>query len=192
MKLLVGLGNPGREYTGTRHNIGFAVIDRLAEVLAIPLRRRKFDGCYGEGEWQGIRCGLCQPQTYMNRSGSTVGAFVRWYALAAEDLLVIHDELDIPLGQVKFARGRGAAGHRGVASVIEAIGSPAFHRLRVGIGRPARGEDPTAYVLAGFRREEAATVGTAIARAAEAAQVYIGEGIARAMEQFHQRRTEGL
>lgn len=185
MKLVVGLGNPGPEYEQTRHNVGFAVVSFFAAQHGITLRRRKFDGIYGEGRFDAESVGVCLPQTYMNLSGHCVAAFSRFFRLSPAELLVVHDDLDLELGQLKFAHDRGAAGHRGVTSIIESLGTRAFDRLRVGIGRPPKGADPAEYVLHPLGKDAQVAARSVIERAAEAIECYLREGLTAAMERFH-------
>ncbi len=151
--LIAGLGNPGPEYHETRHNAGFMVLDRLADLAGISVTRKAFAGLCGEGRWQGSRLFLLKPQTYMNLSGRSVGAALRYHKFSPAELIVIHDELDIPFGQVKIKEGGGHGGHNGLRSLMEELGSGDFLRVRVGIGRPAKG-DPVKYVLGSFTRDE--------------------------------------
>lgn len=187
MKLIVGLGNPEPEYERTRHNVGFAVVRLLAAQLGIPLRRRKFDAVYGEGACGATAVCLCLPQTFMNRSGVSVGAFCRFFRLDLADLLVVHDDLDLGVGQLKFATNRGAAGHRGVASIVETLGGGGFDRLRLGIGRPDRGADPAEYVLQRFTSGEAPMVEAMLTKGMEAIRHYCEHGVQWAMERYHQK-----
>ncbi|MBI2345614.1 MAG: aminoacyl-tRNA hydrolase [Deltaproteobacteria bacterium] len=189
MRLVVGLGNPGSEYAATRHNIGWAVVDAVAETLHLALRRRKFDARYAEGNYQGEKVFLCEPQAFMNRSGEAVGSFCRYLEIDPGDLLVVHDDLDLELGALKFARDRGSAGHQGVASVIEQLGTRAFDRLRIGIGRPPKGADPVAYVLGRFDPIEEEAVRATVARAAEGVLGYLTHGLAWTMTRFHQKTS---
>lgn len=153
-KLLVGLGNPGKEYEKTRHNVGFFLVDLLAERWGFDFSRKKFEGLYAEGQVDGEKVILIKPQTYMNLSGSCVGPWFSFLKLEGSDLLVIHDELDLPLGRMKAQRAASAAGQKGVASIIAAIGHHDFCRLRVGIGRPQFQGKGADHVLAAFKGEE--------------------------------------
>jgi peptidyl-tRNA hydrolase, PTH1 family len=151
--LIAGLGNPGPEYHETRHNAGFMVLDRLADLAEIPVTRKAFGGLCGEGCWQGERLLLLKPHTFMNLSGRSVAAALRYHKLSPAELIVIHDELDIPFGQVKLKEGGGHGGHNGLRSLMAELGSGDFLRVRVGIGRPVKG-DPLKYVLGAFGRDE--------------------------------------
>src|SRR5512145_3061374 len=150
MKIIVGLGNPGRKYERTRHNAGFMAIDEIARDLRFDLSQEKyhaFIGKYRIGEAEVL---FAKPQTFMNESGRSVGAILRYTYAKHTDLVVVHDELDLPLGTVRVKIGGGHGGHNGLRSIIEHIGTPDFIRVRVGIGRPAPGADAADYVLSPF------------------------------------------
>jgi PTH1 family peptidyl-tRNA hydrolase len=153
-KLLVGLGNPGKEYEKTRHNVGFFLVERLAERWGFEFGRKKFEGIYAEGQVGSEKVLLLKPQTFMNLSGQSVGRWFSFLKLEGGDLMVIHDELDLPLGRLKAQWSASAAGQKGVASIIAAIGHKDFCRLRVGIGRPQVQGKGADHVLAAFRGEE--------------------------------------
>ncbi|GFE56383.1 aminoacyl-tRNA hydrolase [Geobacter sp. AOG1] len=152
-KLIVGLGNPGPKYQGTRHNAGFMVLDCLAREAGIQITRKAFGGFYGEGSFQGERLLLLKPQTFMNLSGRSVSAALRFHKLAPSDLVVIHDDLDIPFGRVKLKDGGGHGGHNGLRSLMQELGGGQFVRVRIGVGRPVHG-DAADYVLTNFSHEE--------------------------------------
>jgi PTH1 family peptidyl-tRNA hydrolase len=135
-RLVVGLGNPGPEYRGHRHNLGFVVVDRLAGAVGIALGQSKFHGRFGQGDVGKTRLLLLEPETYMNASGEAVSAAARFYKVAPDDLLVIHDELDLSFGRLQLKRGGGTGGHNGLESVVEQLGTADFARLRFGIGKP--------------------------------------------------------
>ena len=151
MKLIVGLGNPGKEYVGTRHNVGFSLVERLASQWHIDLGRKKFSSFTGDGVVEGQKVILLLPQTFMNLSGGAVLQAVQFFG--GPELLVVHDDLDLALGRVKLDFGRGAAGHRGVSSIMESVGKD-FSRVRLGIGRPERKEQVESFVLSAFGSEE--------------------------------------
>jgi len=153
-KLIVGLGNPGKEYEKTRHNVGFFLVDRLAEEWGADFRRQKFHGYYAEHREGDEKILLVKPQTFMNLSGQCVGAWVDFLKIEGRDLIVVHDELDLPLGRMKAQWSASAAGQKGVASIIQAIGHKDFCRLRVGIGRPPSQGGGAGHVLAAFQGEE--------------------------------------
>lgn len=186
MRVIVGLGNPGPEYRKTHHNVGFEVVNRLAERWGMRLARRAFLSVVGDGLWQGEKVLLVQPQTYMNRSGEAVVRVRDFYHLASSDFIVIHDDLDLPLGHIRIKRGGGGAGgNRGVASLIESLGSKDFVRLKIGIGRPPGGQDPAAFILKPFTPLEEMSILPAVERAVEIVEVLLVEGVEKAMALSH-------
>lgn len=184
MKLIVGLGNPGTEYKETRHNIGFKVVERLARALQIRIGKEKFQASYGAGQIGDEKILLALPQTFMNLSGVSIGPFMKYWKLFGEDLLVVHDDLDFPLGVIRLAFDAGAAGHRGVESTIEELGTKEFYRLRLGIGKP-EGEDPVSYVLSQFEEGEKKVVREVIDQAALAARTWVIDGPDAVKRRFH-------
>lgn len=186
--LIAGLGNPGPRYAQTRHNVGFCVIDQLAARFSIPMQDRKFPAHWGEGRIGGRKVVLVKPMTFMNRSGDAVGALLRYYRIRPQALLVVHDDLDLPLGRIRIARRGGAGGHRGVASIIQAVGGGDFARLKLGIGRPLYGEPVEAYVLDGFYSDQLPAVKEMVDRAAIAALAVLEEGLEAAMNRFNRRQ----
>ena len=180
--LIVGLGNPGSEYAGTRHNIGFAVAARLADRWGLPRPKAKYRGLLAEGRTEpgGPRVAVLTPQTYMNDAGRSVGPARGAFKVPLDHVLVLHDEIDLPFGRVQVRSGGGVAGHNGLKSVRDGLGSADFRRIRVGVGRPDT-TDPevvSAYVLGRFR-EPSEEVQDLIERAADAAEELIREGIAQ-------------
>jgi len=180
MKLIVGLGNPGRRYQGTRHNIGARVIDTLARRHHVALREEGWADV-GALTLDGARVLLARPQTYVNVSGTAVADLRRRHRLPLENLLVAFDDLDLPVGQIRLRAKGGHGGHNGMRSIIEALGSEEFARLRVGIGRPPGGVDPADYVLSRFSKEEQARLDEAVERAADAVEAFVRRGIEAAM-----------
>jgi len=168
LKLLVGLGNPGREYRETRHNVGYWLIDRVAASHRLSLRRHECCAKVGRGSVLGVPAVVAEPLTFMNRSGSAVRCLLDRYGLRAADLVVVHDDLDIPVGCYRVKRAGGDAGHKGVHSIIEELGTGEFLRLRIGVGRPPAEEDAAAYVLNPFTDAERAEVCRAIEEAMDA------------------------
>lgn len=183
--MLVGLGNPGRRYERTRHNLGFMLIDRIARSAGIPLGSRTGAALWGAGEYKGAPITLVKPLTYMNRSGEAVRALVRQRPPGNERLWVAHDELDLPLGRLRLRTAGGAGGHRGVRSVIAGLGTNEFGRIRLGVGRPPDGWDAADYVLSPFPREEHDIVDDLLGRAADAVAVVIQHGAEAAMDRFN-------
>lgn len=184
MKLVVGLGNPGARYAATRHNVGFRVVEAFAASQRISLRPSG-EHAAGRGVLAGEALWVAQPLGYMNRSGSAVRLLLTEAGAGPESLLVVYDDLDLPLGQLRFKRQGGHGGHNGVRSIVEALGTEAFLRLKVGIGRPPAGCDPVEYVLEPFSPEEDAVIGPALERAGEAIAVALTNGVDAAMNRFH-------
>lgn len=185
MKVVLGLGNPGKRYERTRHNLGFLVLDRIASKHGINVVNKKHQSLIGEWEVEGERVLLVKPQTYMNRAGDAVRALFRYYPVSAADLVAIHDDLDLPFGRIRIRPRGSAAGHKGVLSVIEALGEEGFVRVRIGIGRPAAGVEPTDYVLEPFSSDEAALLEPIVSKAADGVESLLREGPLRAMEKFN-------
>lgn len=185
MQIVVGLGNPGRKYERTRHNAGFMAVDALARSLRFSLTGEKYHALVGRGLVGGSEVLFAKPQTYMNESGRSVGAVLRYTSATVGDLIVVHDELDLPLGTVRIKTGGGHGGHNGLRSIIDHLGTPAFIRVRVGIGRPPAGRDSADYVLAPFLPGEKEAADEAVARAAEAVRTVIEAGLSAAMNAFN-------
>ena len=183
--LVIGLGNPGTEYRQNRHNIGFMVIDQLAQVLSIPLQRVKFKAITGTGKFKGRRVILAKPQTYMNASGESVGALSRYFKVPLNQLMVVHDDLDIPFGSLRIRPMGGTSGQKGMKSIVEKLGSQDFPRMRIGIGRPPGRMDPADYVLQNFKNDELATRDEVLDSATAAIKLFILEGLDRAMNTFN-------
>jgi PTH1 family peptidyl-tRNA hydrolase len=187
--MLVGLGNPGREYASNRHNVGFMLIDRLSARLGAPRMRLQSRALVCSCQHEGRSIMLVKPQTYMNLSGQAVQSLARFYRVPLDRLLVAHDDLDLPLGSLRIRPGGGPGGQKGVASTIERLGSAGFARLRIGIGRPPGRMDPAHYVLQDFGRDEVPDILEALDRAADAALVFVVEGIQAAMNAFNGRHA---
>jgi PTH1 family peptidyl-tRNA hydrolase len=187
MKIIVGLGNPGRKYERTRHNAGFMALDELAKNLHCDVAQDKYHALIGKGRIDSEAAVLAKPQTYMNESGRAVAAILRETYATVSDLIVIHDELDLPLGTVRVKIGGGHGGHNGLRSLIEYLGSPDFIRIRIGIGRPALNMDPADYVLSPFLAEERPAASEAVVKAAEAVRLIVADGFTRAMNIVHQK-----
>ena len=191
MKLIVGLGNPGRRYRQTRHNVGWEVISRLARRARIAVDEEDGFSDVGRGSIGGTRVILARPQTYVNVSGEAVRDLRRHHRLRPQDIVVVVDDLDLPLGRLRLRASGSAGGHNGLKSIIEALGTTEFPRLRVGIGRPAEGVDPADHVLTRFTSDEQAVVHAALDRAAEAIETAIAEGIETAMNRFNPGGNDG-
>jgi PTH1 family peptidyl-tRNA hydrolase len=184
VKLLVGLGNPGPPYAGTRHNAGAAILEHFARQHRLSVRESRFEGRFGTGRVAGEDVALLLPETYMNRSGDAVAGAVRGLGIAepARDLLVIFDDVDLPFAHIRMRRSGGAGGHRGVADVIARLESRDFARLRFGVGRPPGDVATTDYVLSTFQPDERARLPAALEAAAHAAEAFVGLGIDMAMD----------
>ncbi|GIM46044.1 peptidyl-tRNA hydrolase [Collibacillus ludicampi] len=185
MKIFVGLGNPGKEYEGTRHNIGFDVIDQAAKTFGIDVTKNKFQALYGEGIDRGEKIVLVRPMTYMNLSGQSVRALVDWYKPSIEDLIILYDDMDFPPGSLRLRVKGSAGGHNGIKSIISHLGTQEFYRIRIGIGRPAPGRDVINHVLSRFTSEERPLMEEAVKRAVEAMACILTDGFEKAMNQFN-------
>jgi PTH1 family peptidyl-tRNA hydrolase len=182
--LVVGLGNPGREYARNRHNLGFMVVDELARRTGASFRS-KFNGEFAETRLDEARIGLLKPETYMNESGRSIAAALRFFKVAPADLLVVHDDVDLEPGRLQARLGGGLAGHNGLRSIAEVLGTQEFLRLRIGVGRPARGDRrPVAdYVLSAF--EPDVDVESLVSRAADAVEAMARDGLEAAQSRYN-------
>jgi peptidyl-tRNA hydrolase, PTH1 family len=183
--LIIGLGNPGRQYRSTRHNVGFMVLDRLAEKMGLSFSRVQLRALVTDRRYQGQRIILAKPQTYMNDSGQAVAALARFYKVPASCLLVSHDDVDLPFGAIRIRPGGGSAGQKGVASIIEKLGTQDIPRLRMGVGRPPGAKVAAAYVLQEFSRQEAKELPEILDRAVEAILVFVTLGLDKAMNVYN-------
>lgn len=186
MKIIVGIGNPGEAYARTRHNVGFRVADAFAERVGIRVARCRFDSLTGEGTGLGRRLLVLKPQTFVNDSGRAVAEAVRWHRAALEDVLVIVDDFNLPLGRIRINPRGSAGGHNGLQAIIEALGTEDVPRLRVGIGDETGRRDRD-FVLSEFTAEQQERVAAVVEEAAEAVGVWVREGIARCMDRFNRR-----
>ncbi|MGC4378597.1 aminoacyl-tRNA hydrolase [Fictibacillus sp. Mic-4] len=185
MKLFVGLGNPGREFEKTRHNIGFMVIDELSKKFNIPLNQSKHKGLYGSGIVNGEKVYLLKPLTYMNLSGESVRPFLDYFSIPIEDFVVIYDDLDTAVGKLRLRTKGSAGGHNGIKSIIAHLGTQEFNRIRFGIDRPKNGEPVAKYVLSKFLPEEVEVIESSIERALEACSLMLTESFDRVMNKFN-------
>jgi peptidyl-tRNA hydrolase, PTH1 family len=183
--LLIGLGNPGREYRDTRHNVGFMLIDRLAVRLNARGMKVQSKAIVTTAVYESRKLILAKPQTYMNLSGQSAQGLLNFYKLPMENMLVAHDDLDIPFGTIRIRPKGGPGGQGGMASTIEQLGTKDFPRLRIGIGRPPGRMDPAAYVLQDFKREEMKVLSEIIDRAADAALECVINGLDKAMNKYN-------
>jgi PTH1 family peptidyl-tRNA hydrolase len=191
MRLIVGLGNPGREYAWTKHNLGFQVVALLSESWGIALTRHSHAADWGQGRVQSETVILAQPTTYMNLSGQAVSRLLSYFKLTPADLVIIHDDLDVPRWRLKLARRGGPGGHRGVLDIIATLDTDEFIRVKLGIGRPAPGMSGENYVLSPFPAEETENVARLIERGAQAVAALLAEGLAAAQTRFHGDAVEG-
>ncbi len=189
-KLIVGLGNPGTHYANNRHNIGFMCLNHFARTHGIQFDKKQGQARIGMGEVAGNKVILARPQTYMNASGESVCRLVDKYKIALDDLIVIHDDLDLPPGKVRIRHGGSAGGHKGIKSIIACLGSGDFIRLRAGIGRPVSDDyekesDVIDYVLSDFTAEEKQIIATVIPSVSEALLCLLTEGLTAAMNKYN-------
>jgi peptidyl-tRNA hydrolase, PTH1 family len=188
-RLVVGLGNPGKDYERTRHNVGFMAIDHIARVFSIPLPHTKFDVSFGRGSIKGISVILAKPQAFMNRSGPPLQRLADYYRIPWQEILVIHDDIDLAFERLKIKEKGGDGGHRGIRSIVAASGGGEFTRIRIGVGRGA-GEagarnDVTGHVLGRFNQEEAHIMDGVIERVAEAVVTVLCQGTKIGMNKFN-------
>ncbi len=193
MKLIVGLGNPGLFYANNRHNIGYMCIRRFARDHKIHLNKKQGLARVGRGKINGEEVVLARPQTFMNESGEAVSHLVKRYKIVAADLIIIHDDLDLPAGKIRLRQGRGSGGHKGIESIVAQLGKGDFYRVRVGIGRPDIAEDADIdkeqavidYVLSGFTRDEKKIMKKVIPEVSQAVLCLLTEGIEAAMNKYN-------
>lgn len=183
--IVIGLGNPGREYKDNRHNVGFMLIERLSVRLDVRLNRVQAKAIVGSTHHNKDKIILAKPQTYMNLSGQSVQGLARFYKIPLENLIVAHDDLDLPQGTLRIRPGGGAGGQKGIASSIERLGSHGFPRMRIGIGRPPGRMDPAAYVLQNFTSKEMEIMSAVLDHAADAVLEFIENGLNAAMNKFN-------
>lgn len=190
-RIVVGLGNPGARYAGSRHNLGFMVAEELGQRLPPGKRNERFQCAYDEHDLNGTRVIVARPLTYMNNSGQAVGQLVRWYKAPLERLLVVYDELDLPFGRVRLRPGGSAGGHNGMSSIVRSLGSEEFARLRIGIGRPVSGSTVD-YVLTRFPAQERDDLPELITLGADAALAWLSDGLEPAMNEYNRRTLRRL
>jgi len=188
VKLIVGLGNPGRRYAGSRHNVGYLVVDELARRWQIDAARhdRRCEGLLAEGSAAGQRLLLLKPTTFMNLSGRSVAAVWRFYKLAFADMLIVHDDLDLPVGQIRLRAVGSAGGHKGLLDILRHLGSPEVPRLRIGIGKVHQAAT-VEYVLSRFEPQERDIIEQTLGRAADAVECWLRDGIDAAMNAFNRK-----
>ena len=193
MKLIVGLGNPGRGYANNRHNAGFVCLNHFARSQGIRFDKKQSKARIGSGEIAGSEVVVAKPQTYMNRSGQSVSLLVKKFKVSLDNLIVIHDDLDLPLSKIRIRQGGGSGGHKGIGSIITELGSQDFIRIRVGVGRPVKNEGSTQfsedeiinYVLSDFTPDEKQTITQVIPTVSEAILCLLTEGLVAAMNRYN-------
>jgi len=192
VKIIAGLGNPGAEYAKTRHNVGFMLIDALAAKLGVDDWREKYDAMVLETRIGLEKVLLVKPLTYMNESGRAIGPLLSWYKLEAEDLVVVHDDLDIPVGTIRIRKKGSAGGHNGIKSILSHVGDEHFARVRIGIGRPLPGWTVIHHVLAPFPSEDVPKIREAIDYLLPAVECIVTEDVDMAMNKFnpHKKKKE--
>ncbi len=190
MKVIVGLGNPGREYAQTKHNVGFMLVDALADKLGIFNWQEKFDALIAEGRLGTEKILLVKPQTYMNDSGRAVGPLMNWYKLPTEALIVAHDDMDIPAGTIRIRKKGSAGGHNGIKSVLAHLGDEHFSRVRIGIGRPLPGWTVINHVLAPFQEEDVPKIKEAIQYLLPAVECIVTEDTDKAMNLYNPKKVK--
>ncbi|MCM3570803.1 aminoacyl-tRNA hydrolase [Neobacillus mesonae] len=186
MKLIVGLGNPGKQYEHTRHNVGFDVVEELSTRLNIPLSQSKLKGLYGMGAVSGQKVLLLKPLTYMNLSGESVRAVMDYYKVEIEDLLVIYDDLDLPVGKIRLRQKGSPGGHNGIKSIVAHLGTQEFNRIRIGIDHPDTGISVPDYVLGKFRADEQSFIEAAVKKSADACETWMDKPFLQVMNDFNQ------
>ena len=183
--LIAGLGNPGPQYAGHRHNAGFMVAEVLAARMGVTLRRDRSGAAVATGQLAGVPVTLARPLTFMNLSGRPVAALRSFYKIPPEQVLILHDELDLPFGTVRLKLGGGDNGHNGLRSVTTSLGGPGYHRTRIGIGRPPGRMDPAVFVLRDFSAAERKDLPLVLDLAADASEALLRAGLAAAQNEFH-------
>lgn len=190
MKIIAGLGNPGSEYEKTKHNVGFMFVDALAEKLGVTDWKDKFDAKIGEARIGVEKVLLVKPQTYMNESGQAIGPLMNFYKLDVEDLIVIHDDMDIPAGTIRIRKKGSAGGHNGIKSVLAHVGDEHFARVRIGIGRPLPGWTVVNHVLAPFVPEDVPKIDEAIKYLVPAVECIVTDDVDKAMNQYNPKKAK--
>ncbi|HLA28525.1 MAG TPA: aminoacyl-tRNA hydrolase [Syntrophales bacterium] len=185
MKLIAGLGNPGEQYQSSRHNLGFLTLDYLAGRHDIPLKKQGFEALFGKGKIGNETVLLAKPQTYMNLSGIALERLVSYFKVDIKDLIVVHDDLDLPFETIRLKKGGGEGGHKGLMSIVQHVGSADFIRVRIGIGKPMRKAMVEKYVLSPFAEEEQNAVPSILAVACDVVGEVILSGVETAMQRYH-------
>ena len=187
MRLIAGLGNPGPGYENTRHNAGFMLVDKLAGEFGISINKNKFDVNYGRGAIEGLSVMLAKPMAFMNRSGWPVQQLAAYFRINSKDLIVVHDDIDLAFGRLKIKEKGGHGGHKGLKSIIHAVGDDEFVRLRIGVGRSEAGSDVTDHVLGPFFDDESEQLDSVLIRARDAVVTILTEGSKVGMDRFNKK-----
>lgn len=187
MKLIVGLGNPGAKYAKTRHNIGFMVAERFSAQFCIPLKKKGHQAHYGVGRCSGEEVTLLMPQTFMNLSGASVGSAVKSLGVDPGDLIVVHDDIDLPYGSMRVKVGGGHGGQNGIRHIRQVLGTGDFLRVKIGVGRPPSGGDVAGYVLSPFSGAERKSLDNLLSNSCEAIEMILAQGAQKAMNEFNSR-----
>jgi PTH1 family peptidyl-tRNA hydrolase len=185
VKVIVGLGNPGKKYEDTRHNVGFMTIDKISKKWGIPVTQNKFRALVGEGRIDFERVLLVKPQTYMNLSGESVAEVLHFYKLTADDILVIYDDLDLPVGKLRLREKGSAGGHNGIKSLIQHLGTQEFKRIKIGIDRPEPGRSVSDYVIGSFPSSDKPAIDEAVDIAAQACAMWMKDSFSNVMNKFN-------
>jgi len=185
--LVLGLGNPGDAYKNTRHNVGFTVVDALAEEFSVSCEKKKFDALFGRGVIEGAEVILAKPMSYMNRSGLPAGGIMSYFGISGKDMVVIHDDIDLALGRIKIKEKGGHGGHKGIKSLTDTLGGGEFSRLRIGTGRPEAGRDVADYVLGRFSPDETKVLPEIIRTARDAVVTILCKGTKEGMNRFNSK-----
>lgn len=189
MKMIVGLGNPGKKYEFTRHNIGFLTVDEISKKLGVLSYQSKFNALVASSDFNGSKVIVCKPQTYMNLSGDAVNSIAKYYKISSSDILVISDDMDLPVGKIRIRPFGGAGGQKGLKNIIDQLNTNEFPRIRIGIGKnPAI--DAADYVLGKFEKENYDLYIESIKQATEAALVFVTEGLEKAMNLYNRNNNE--
>lgn len=189
MKLIAGLGNPGRDYAGTRHNIGFGVITRISDKYNIPLTSKEHKAVCGKGMVGGEKVILAQPQTFMNLSGESIRSIVDYYKIDPEDIIIAFDDISLEVGQIRIRRKGSAGGHNGIKNIIAHLGTNEFPRVKVGVGAKPEGGDLVRHVLGRFSREEEKVIGEVLDCAVEAVEMIVSDDVDAAMNRYNGKAT---
>ena len=187
MKLIVGLGNPGMQYAATRHNIGFEVIDSIAETYNISVMKNKYKALIGDGTIGGEKVILMKPQTYMNLSGEAVKACMDFHKISNEDLIVIYDDISLEVGQLRLRKSGSAGGHNGIKNIIAQLGTQEFPRIKFGVGEKPAGWDLANYVLGRFSEADMKIIGPRVGDAVKATEMIVRDGVEKAMNNYNNK-----